>query len=67
MKKKLKDITIGEYMAVCKKTCDEGKSCKDCRFRAQTRPKFYECRVPHVEGYSQEAMEYEIEMEEENK
>ena len=67
MKKKLKDITIGEYMTVCKKTCDEGKSCKDCQFSAQTRPKFYECRVPYVEGYSQEAMEYEIEMEEENK
>lgn len=62
MKKKLKDITIGEYMAVCKKTCDEDKSCKDCPFGVQTRPYFYECRVPYVEGYSQEAMEHEIEI-----
>ena len=67
MKKKLKDITIGEYMAVCKRMCDEDRSCKDCPFSAQTRPNFYECRIMYVEGYSQKALEAEIEMEEEKK
>ena len=66
MKKKLKDITIGEYMAVCKKICDEGRSCKDCPFEGYFSP-YNHCRVMYREGNNEENLDTEIEMEEEKK
>ena len=66
MKKKLKDIAIGEYMAVCKRMCDEGKSCMDCPFEDKFSPYHY-CRVNYHEGNNEENLDTEIEMEEEKK
>lgn len=66
MKKKLKDITIGEYMAVCQKTCDEGKSCRECPFEGYFEP-YHHCRVVYHDGHNEENLETEIEIEEENK
>ena len=66
MKKKLKDITIGEYMAVCKRMCDEGKSCMDCPFEDKFSPYHY-CRVNYHEGDNEDNLDTEIEMEEEKK
>lgn len=63
MKKKLKDITIGEYMAVCNKAYEEGGNCEDCPLvgYVQTRPY---CRVMFKDESDLDA---EIEMEEEKK
>lgn len=66
MKKKLKDITIGEYMAVCKRICDEGRSCGGCPFEDKFSPYHY-CRVNYQEWHNEENLETEIEMEEEKK
>lgn len=63
MKKKLKDITIGEYMAVCQKMCDEDRSCKDCPFEGYFEP-YHRCRVVYHDGNNEENLETEIEIDE---
>lgn len=63
-KKKLRDLTKGEYTKWQKKNCTTQSSCDECIFRNVNCQRFYNsCWIDHKYLYSDKFLDQEIEVE----